>query len=150
VLEFLGLTVAVVGEDASEREARDAFAADVTYTTAQQLAWTYLRDNSVPDEGRVVRRPARADVPQAFPRVWRGRGSYVVGRGEGCLGGLRATRGRAPCVRLAAARALSMLRRPPRRPLRRHARRPCRGRSTTRWWTRSTCCSSTTAATRSS
>jgi len=62
VLEFLGLTVAVVGEDASEAEARDAFAADVTYTTAQQLAWTYLRDNTAPDEDRVVRRPVCPDA----------------------------------------------------------------------------------------
>jgi len=106
VLEFLGLTVAVVGEDASEAEARDAFAADVTYTTAQQLAWTYLRDNTAPDEDRVVRRPARAgaDAPRALPRVGHGRVCCGFGakRARGCL---RRAYGHAPCVHLTAARA---------------------------------------------
>ena len=46
VLEFLGLTVDVVTEATPHASRRAAFAADVTYVTASQLAFTYLRDNS--------------------------------------------------------------------------------------------------------
>ena len=45
-LEFLGLSVSVVTEATPHPARSAAFAADVTYVTAQQLAFTYLRDNA--------------------------------------------------------------------------------------------------------
>lgn len=55
MFEFLGLTVAVVRDDDNPKQNRAAFSADVTYTTAALLAFTYLRDNTTEDEADVVR-----------------------------------------------------------------------------------------------
>lgn len=55
VFEFLGLTVAVVRDDDNPQQNRAAFSADVTYTTAALLAFTYLRDNTCADEADLVR-----------------------------------------------------------------------------------------------
>lgn len=47
--EFLGLSVAVVQEGYSQIRKREAFNADITYLTANQLGFTYLADTSSVD-----------------------------------------------------------------------------------------------------
>lgn len=55
VFEFLGMTVAVVRADDNAAQLRAAFSADAVYITAQQLAFTYLGDNTLKDESSIVR-----------------------------------------------------------------------------------------------
>lgn len=55
MFEFLGMTVAVVRADDNAAQLRAAFSADVVYITAQQLAFTYLGDNTQKDESQIVR-----------------------------------------------------------------------------------------------
>ena len=47
VFEWLGLTVGVNGEKLSQHEKKQAYNADITYSTNDQLAFDYLRDNMV-------------------------------------------------------------------------------------------------------
>ena len=47
VFEWLGLTVGVNGEKLSPHEKKQAYNADITYSTNDQLAFDYLRDNMV-------------------------------------------------------------------------------------------------------
>ena len=55
VYEFLGMTAAVVRAGDSVPQLRAAFSADIVYITAQQLAFTYLGDNTQKDESSIVR-----------------------------------------------------------------------------------------------
>jgi preprotein translocase subunit SecA len=56
VYEFLGLTVGSVQHDMPNDEHRNAYAADVTYVTNNELGFDYLRDNMViAREDRVLR-----------------------------------------------------------------------------------------------
>lgn len=64
----LGSTVGVVTSRSSTAEAQAAFGCDVTYVTAQQLGFTYLRDNLAvngPSELVLTRPPAFALVDEA-------------------------------------------------------------------------------------
>jgi len=45
VHRFLGLSVGVIVHDLSDRERREAYAADITYATNNELGFDYLRDN---------------------------------------------------------------------------------------------------------
>ena len=45
IYRFLGLTVGVVTSGQSAQEKRDAYAADITYATNNELGFDYLRDN---------------------------------------------------------------------------------------------------------
>jgi len=45
IYEFLGLTVGCIVHGLSDEERRDAYAADVTYATNNELGFDYLRDN---------------------------------------------------------------------------------------------------------
>ena len=45
--EWLGLTVGLNTNDKSSAEKREAYAADITYTTNNELGFDYLRDNMV-------------------------------------------------------------------------------------------------------
>ena len=58
IFEFLGMSVAVVKEEDSNHSRRKLFAADITYTTAANLCFTYLFDNTAVSEDFVVSPPA--------------------------------------------------------------------------------------------
>src|SRR4051794_38165689 len=45
VYKFLGLTTGVIVPNLSEEERREAYAADITYATNNELGFDYLRDN---------------------------------------------------------------------------------------------------------
>ncbi|MBE1555031.1 preprotein translocase subunit SecA [Sporosarcina limicola] len=55
--EFLGLTVGLNLNELSKEEKRDAYAADVTYSTNNELGFDYLRDNMVLYSEHKVQRP---------------------------------------------------------------------------------------------
>ena len=55
VYEWLGLTVGVVVSTIEHGARRRAFEADVTFITAQELCFTFLRDQTVNSEDRIVR-----------------------------------------------------------------------------------------------
>ncbi len=55
VYEWLGLTVGVVVSATEHSARRPAFEADVTFITAQELCFTFLRDQTVDNEQRIVR-----------------------------------------------------------------------------------------------
>jgi len=55
ILTFLGLSVGVVTSEASDVQRTEGFAADVTYVTAYELAFTFLQDNLAPSTDAVVR-----------------------------------------------------------------------------------------------
>jgi preprotein translocase subunit SecA len=57
VYRFLGLTVGVVIPDIGEDARREAYAADITYGTNNELGFDYLRDNMKYDRGQMVQRP---------------------------------------------------------------------------------------------
>ena len=57
VYEALGLTVGVIQEGASLTARRRAWAADVTYATARECGFDYLRDGLRTDPADVVQRP---------------------------------------------------------------------------------------------
>ena len=71
VFEFLGMTVAVVRADDNAAQLRAAFSADVVYITAQQLAFTYLGDNTLKDESDIVRPLLSHAMASAAPASWR-------------------------------------------------------------------------------
>ncbi|HEX5439376.1 MAG TPA: DEAD/DEAH box helicase, partial [Ktedonobacterales bacterium] len=58
IFEFLGLTVGVIltTMQPQSQERRDAYAADITYGTNNELGFDYLRDNMVPDAAYCVQR----------------------------------------------------------------------------------------------
>lgn len=55
--EWLGLTVGLNTNDKSSAEKREAYAADITYTTNNELGFDYLRDNMVVYKEDMVLRP---------------------------------------------------------------------------------------------
>lgn len=57
LFEFLGLTVGLNLNSLSKEEKREAYAADITYTTNNELGFDYLRDNMVLYEEHKVQRP---------------------------------------------------------------------------------------------
>ena len=62
VYEWLGLTVGVVVSATEHSARRPAFEADVTFITAQELCFTFLRDQTVDNEQRIVR-PSSVAAP---------------------------------------------------------------------------------------
>ncbi|MGK2911213.1 MAG: preprotein translocase subunit SecA [Sphingobium sp.] len=57
VYRFLGLTTGVIVPNMREDERRDAYAADITYATNNELGFDYLRDNMKYDRASMVQRP---------------------------------------------------------------------------------------------
>ncbi|GEN82965.1 protein translocase subunit SecA [Sporosarcina luteola] len=57
LFEYLGLTVGLNLNDLSKEEKREAYAADITYTTNNELGFDYLRDNMVLYDEHKVQRP---------------------------------------------------------------------------------------------
>ncbi|WP_338554248.1 DEAD/DEAH box helicase [Paenibacillus sp. KS-LC4] len=57
IYRFLGLTVTAVQAGMSLPEKREAYAADITYVTAKEAGFDYLRDTIALDEADVVHRP---------------------------------------------------------------------------------------------
>lgn len=57
IFEFLGLRVGCVREEMTLAERKAAYAADVTYLTAKQAGFDYLRDSLVYDKADLVQRP---------------------------------------------------------------------------------------------
>ncbi|BCG92691.1 preprotein translocase subunit SecA [Mesorhizobium sp. 131-2-1] len=56
IYKFLGLTVGVIVHGLSDEERRDAYAADVTYATNNELGFDYLRDNMKYERAQMVQR----------------------------------------------------------------------------------------------
>jgi len=54
---FLGLSVAAVGQGMSREERRAAYDADITYVTAKEAGFDFLRDHTVTDPALLVQRP---------------------------------------------------------------------------------------------
>lgn len=54
ILQFMGLSVGVVTGEVNNEAQQQAFAADVTYVTAYQLAFSFLHDNLAPSTRAVV------------------------------------------------------------------------------------------------
>ncbi|MBB6123165.1 preprotein translocase subunit SecA [Sphingobium subterraneum] len=57
VYRFLGLTTGVIVPQLREDERREAYEADVTYATNNELGFDYLRDNMKYDRSQMVQRP---------------------------------------------------------------------------------------------
>lgn len=57
IFEFLGLTVGLNLNSMSKDEKREAYAADITYSTNNELGFDYLRDNMVLYKEQMVQRP---------------------------------------------------------------------------------------------
>lgn len=57
IFTFLGLTVGLNLNSMSKDEKREAYAADITYSTNNELGFDYLRDNMVLYKEQMVRRP---------------------------------------------------------------------------------------------
>ncbi len=57
IYRFLGLTVGVIVPNLTEPERREAYDADITYATNNELGFDYLRDNMKHDRGEMVQRP---------------------------------------------------------------------------------------------
>ena len=57
IYRFLGLTVGVVVPGLTDLERRDAYAADITYATNNELGFDYLRDNMKFTRDQMVQRP---------------------------------------------------------------------------------------------
>ncbi|MBD1381407.1 preprotein translocase subunit SecA [Metabacillus arenae] len=57
LFEFLGLTVGLNLNSLSKDEKREAYAADITYSTNNELGFDYLRDNMVLYKEQMVQRP---------------------------------------------------------------------------------------------
>ena len=57
VYRFFGLTPAFVGQRLSREERRRAYAADVTYVTAKEAGFDFLRDHTADDQADLVQRP---------------------------------------------------------------------------------------------
>jgi preprotein translocase subunit SecA len=57
VYRFLGLTTGVIVPNMSEPERREAYNADITYATNNELGFDYLRDNMKYERASMVQRP---------------------------------------------------------------------------------------------
>ena len=57
VYRFLGLTTGVIVPNLNEQERRDAYNADITYATNNELGFDYLRDNMKYSREQMVQRP---------------------------------------------------------------------------------------------
>jgi len=57
IYNFLGLTYGVIVPNLSEEERREAYNADITYATNNELGFDYLRDNMKHERGQMVHRP---------------------------------------------------------------------------------------------
>ena len=57
VYRFLGLTTGVIVPNLSEDQSREAYSADITYATNNELGFDYLRDNMKYDRASMVQRP---------------------------------------------------------------------------------------------
>jgi preprotein translocase subunit SecA len=57
VYKWLGLTVGIIVPNMMDHERRDAYAADITYATNNELGFDYLRDNMKYDRAQMVQRP---------------------------------------------------------------------------------------------
>jgi len=55
--KFLGLSVGLIVHDLDQEKRREAYAADITYGTNNELGFDYLRDNMVPYAHMKVQRP---------------------------------------------------------------------------------------------
>ena len=60
--EYLGVSVASVQEETTPERRREAYRADVTYLTAKQAGFDFLRDSRVYDPQEVVQRPFHAAI----------------------------------------------------------------------------------------
>ena len=56
VYRFMGLTVGLIVHDCSNKERREAYAADITYGTNNEMGFDYLRDNMVQYKEQRVQR----------------------------------------------------------------------------------------------
>jgi preprotein translocase subunit SecA len=57
VYRFLGLEVGVVGQEMGGDDRRQAYGADITYVTAKEAGFDFLRDHTADEPQRVVQRP---------------------------------------------------------------------------------------------
>lgn len=57
IFEFLGLTVGLNENGLTKEEKKNAYAADITYSTNNELGFDYLRDNMVLYKEQMVQRP---------------------------------------------------------------------------------------------
>lgn len=57
IYRFLGLTVGVIVPNLNEYERRQAYEADITYATNNELGFDYLRDNMKHERSQMVHRP---------------------------------------------------------------------------------------------
>ncbi len=57
VFRYLGMSVGLIIHDLSNDERREAYAADVTYGTNNEIGFDFLRDNMVSDKSQMVQRP---------------------------------------------------------------------------------------------
>ncbi len=57
IYKFLGMSVGLVLHDMEEDERQEAYNADITYATNNELGFDYLRDNMVTYRERMVQRP---------------------------------------------------------------------------------------------
>ena len=57
IYRFLGMTVGVIVPNLSDQERRDAYNADITYATNNELGFDYLRDNMKYSRTQMVQRP---------------------------------------------------------------------------------------------
>ena len=57
IYRFLGMTVGVIVPNLSDQERRDAYNADITYATNNELGFDYLRDNMKYSRDQMVQRP---------------------------------------------------------------------------------------------
>ena len=70
IYERLGLTVGVVCQASSADERKAAYAADITYATANEVGFDYLRDGLALDPTQCVHRPfASAVIDEADYRI---------------------------------------------------------------------------------
>jgi preprotein translocase subunit SecA len=57
IYNFLGMTVGVIVPNTTDQEKRDAYNADITYATNNELGFDYLRDNMKYSRDQMVQRP---------------------------------------------------------------------------------------------
>src|SRR5262245_17501537 len=57
IYKFLGMTVGVIVPNTTDQEKRDAYNADITYATNNELGFDYLRDNMKYSREQMVQRP---------------------------------------------------------------------------------------------
>ena len=57
IYRFLGMTVGVIVPNLTDQERRDAYNADITYATNNELGFDYLRDNMKYSRDQMVQRP---------------------------------------------------------------------------------------------